>query len=96
MSIPFPCFLLLHGSVTLVFSYSRVKIFKLKNKGQHCLEKLKGKKLALGLELYVEKFKVIKQFLSNWYILNKQIVYAMDPNNKIPLWKRMNTSLSTI
>lgn len=48
MSIPFPCFLLPHDSVTLAFSYSRVKIFKLKNKGQHCLEKLKSKKLALG------------------------------------------------
>lgn len=52
---------------------------------QHSLEKLKNEKLALYLKLYIGKFQIQKSSCQIGNILNKQVGYAMDPNNKIPL-----------
>lgn len=66
------------------FYYSQNQKLQLKYKDQHFLEKLKSKVLALDLELRSGKFKIKESFCQIDDISN-MLVYAMEPNNKIPL-----------
>lgn len=66
------------------FYYSQNQKLQLKYKDQHFLEKLKSKVLALDLELRSGKSKIKESFCQIDDISN-MLVYAMEPNNKIPL-----------